>query len=127
MAYTSLEKVQSILGSDTIATPEQITSLINAAHVVISNTLGSDTTLSAAQLEEIERWYTAHLVSLTVDRQAQRIEIGGDTNEEYAKLGKNLEATTYGQTVLMLDTTGKLASLARKRVSINAVTSFTTY
>jgi hypothetical protein len=127
MSYTTIEDVKAILDGDTVATDAQISTFIDAANVVVSQHLADETDMTSALLAEIERWYAAHLISLTVDRQAQRIEIGGDTNEEYAKLGRMLEATTYGQTVLTLDFTGKLAALGKKRAKISAVTSFTTY
>ena len=92
---------------------------IIAANLLVTNTLGS-TGLSAATLTEIERWVSAHLVAIRV-RQATKekiadAEITFEGNQ--TSMGKGLLATTYGQQAIMLDTTGALSSLGKKKASI---------
>lgn len=83
------------------------------------------TVLSTDRLKEIERWLTAHLIMITKDRQATTREKLGDAEVSYANIfGEGLKATTYGQMVMQLDTTGTLSNLGKKTISIKAITSF---
>jgi hypothetical protein len=86
--------------------------------------LDANTTLGGTRLEEIERWLTAHLIAITRERQGQREKIGDAEITYSGKFAMNLQSTTYGQTAAMLDISGTLAQLGRKKVSIKAVTSF---
>lgn len=119
---TALE-VKQIL--DTDLSDNIVKAFINTANIIVSDVLGSDTTLSANQLKEIEKWLTAHILSATREREAQKEEVG-DGNVTYSgKTGMGLQATMYGQQVLMLDTTGKLAQeLGKKSATMTAITSF---
>ncbi len=99
--------------------------IITSANLLVTQTLNSQG-LSDNLMKEIERWLSAHFLAMSLERQTEREEIGGDTNEQYAKLGQGLNGSTYGQTVKMLDTSGLLdAVLGKKKASIIAVTSFT--
>jgi hypothetical protein len=60
---------------------------------------------------------------MTKSRQPQYKKIG-DGAESYPKLGMNMHTTTYGQTALAFDTSGKLANVGKKRATIVAVPSF---
>ena len=80
--------------------------------------------LSTTKLREIERWLTAHLITVTKDRQGTKERLG-DAEISYANIfGEGLKASTYGQMVLQLDTTGALMNLGKKALSIKAITSF---
>jgi len=97
---------------------------IESANLLVTSIL-ADSGLSSDLLKEIERWLSAHFLSMSFERQTIREEIGGDTSEQYSKLGHGLSASTYGQTVKMLDTTGMMdAAINKKMASITAVTSF---
>ena len=96
--------------------------MIASANLLVTDQLAGE--LSAGLLKEIERWLSAHLLSMSLQRQTIKEEIGGDTNEQYATLGLNLDGSSYGQTVKMLDTTGLLANLGKSKGVITAVTSF---
>lgn len=119
---TALE-VKQIL--DTDLSDNIVKAFINTANTIVSSTLGSDTTLSATQLKEIEKWLTAHLLASTRVRQSQK-DKAGDGEVTYAgKTEMGLDGTTYGQQVKILDTTGKLAQkLGKKSATITAVESF---
>ena len=91
---------------DTSLTP--LTPFIDTAHLMVDeNLLGSG--LTEAVLTKIELFLSAHLVTL---REKQiRIEEFGDSKNEYeGKTGMGLESSHYGQTVLLLDTTGVFAT-----------------
>lgn len=59
---------------------------------------------------ELERWLTAHLMAVADGAGLAERRIG-DTTIRYhtPKVGLGLDATLYGQQVLLLDTTGTLA------------------
>jgi hypothetical protein len=79
--------------------------------------------LSTSLLTSIEKWLSAHFIAVTKSRQPLYKKIG-DGAESYPKLGLKLESSTYGQTALAFDTSGKLANLGKKRIKIEAVPSF---
>jgi hypothetical protein len=59
---------------------------------------------------EIERWLTAHFMAVAEGSGLAERRVG-DTTIRYhtPKVGLGLDATLYGQQVLLLDTTGTLA------------------
>lgn len=108
---------------DTDVSDDVLDALILPANLIVTDQL-TDSGHSVALLKEIEKWLTAHLIKMSWERATIREEIGGDTKEQYSKLGLNLDASTYGQTVKMLDTSGILFRLGQIKSTINAVTSF---
>jgi hypothetical protein len=107
--------------SDTI-----VDAYILAANYTITEVLGSDTELSSDHKAELERWLAAHLISATRERQASKEGAGGASITYEGTTGEGLKATMYGQQVLAMDATGKLAVYtgAKKAASVYAVTSF---
>ena len=107
---------------------DDVDAYISAAEEIVTARLGDSTVLGTSQLKEIERWLTAHLIAMSNrDRGARDVDAEGtlDAKVTYAgKTGMGLNATRYGQMVLALDTTGKMASSGSKRVFFEAVTSF---
>lgn len=97
---------------------------VTSANAFVDQVLGTDTTLSAAILKEIERWTAAHMIASSKTRQAKREEAGGAKVEYTGEYGANLASTSYGQMALSLDTSGKMAATGRKVASVYAVTSF---
>ena len=124
MARVVADEVKEIISTDLT----DISPFITAANLTVSDRLGADTNLSAAQLKEIERWFTAHLIAMSnMDAGARDVDTEGtlDARVTYAgKTGKGLFATRYGQMAVSLDTTGKLASLGKRALLFKAVTSF---
>lgn len=119
----TLDEVKEIIETDLNNT--SINAFILSANITVTAILGSDTVITTAQLKEIERWLTAHLIASSKERQAHSEKVG-DANITYeGKTGKGLDSTTYGQQVMLLDTTGKIVSnIGKKRASITAITSF---
>ena len=109
-------------------TLSDITPFITAANLTVTERLAETVTLSDDQLKEIERWFAAHLIAMSSkDLGARDTDAEGtlDAKVTYAgKTGKGLEATRYGQVVLSLDTTGRMASIGKKGLLFKAVTSF---
>lgn len=101
-----------------------VTVYITAASAVIDSAFSGDTTTSTTLLKEIERWYSAHLVASTLDRTTQEEKIGDAAILYSAKMGKGLESTPYGQAVLQLDVSGKMAKLGKRAASIYAIPNF---
>lgn len=68
-----------------------------------------------AELKEIERWLSAHFVSV-VDPKLIEEEIG-DSKDKHAlpKMIPGLQGTVYGQQVLVLDRSGILNSTIGKK------------
>ncbi len=95
---------------------------INDANAMVNSIL-VDEGLSEALLTTIEKWLAAHFIAITKSRQPQYRKIG-DGAESYPKLGMKLETTTYGQTAISFDTSGKLANVGKKRIKFEAVPSF---
>lgn len=122
-ARVTVAEVQSILPSNSI-TDAVITSFISGATALVDSVLGSSTEVSTDLKKEIERWLTAHMVSSTLERQAKTEGAGGASITYTGEFGSNLSSTSYGQMVLALDPTGKMAGLGKKGASMYAVTSF---
>lgn len=94
-----------------------IDAFILAANSLVTDVLGGEG-LSATRLKEIERWLSAHFISQAgSDKQPGQVieEQIGETRRRFSErqIKENLSSTRYGQTALMLDTTGKLAGLGK--------------
>ena len=95
---------------------------IIAANLLVTDVLG-ETDLLTAQLKEIERWLSAHFVSISDGGSGEVIEREiGETRIKYAVItGKNLGNTRYGQQALFLDTTGLLSKVGKSRARFDAL------
>lgn len=101
---------------DTTLTESEINPYVISANVFVTEALSS-TSLSANALKEIERWLAAHFAAMTKERQSKKEEAGGAAIEWGVKFGSELEATTYGQVALNLDTTNTLKNLQKGKSS----------
>lgn len=100
---------------------DEIDALIIQANGMVTRTIGTEG-LADATLKDIETWLTAHLIAVGKERQTLSEKVG-DIWIQYEKRGGKgfLEQTTYGQTVLFLDTSGKFQKTSLKRASITAI------
>lgn len=122
---TTIDDVKKII--DTSISDSSITAFIASASALVNATLSGSTNLSADLLTQIETWLTAHFIACTMERVTKEEGTTGAVGAyvKYAgEYGKNLESTPYGQTVLLLDVTGRFADLGKRGVSINAIRSF---
>ena len=98
--------------------------MIGAATELIDEVFLNDTDVSTALLKEIERWLTAHMVASSVFRTTSGEKVGDAEVKYTGQWGKNLESTPYGQMVLTLDFTGKMAKMGKQAAKIKAIESF---
>lgn len=120
---TTEAEVKAIMSSCT-ASSATITAMIAAASAMIDRVFEYDTSLGATELEELERWLTAHLIASIFERTSVFEKIG-DAQIQYANvLGKGLMSTPYGQAVMLMDTTGLLANAGKQNASLYAIPSF---
>lgn len=121
---TIIEDVRSIMDPSMDLNDPDVQKYINTANVFLSNVFADDTTVGDDLLEEIEKWYTAHLIALTRFRVASKEEVGDAAITYMGTSGKGLEATPYGQMVIGLDPSGRIQDSVKRKASIYAVKSF---
>lgn len=130
MARVTADGVKEIIPGTTLD-DTAIDVFINAAGLIIDGVFENQTTVpSVAILTEMERFYTAHLISSTNYRLPAREKVG-DAEIEYGSkveyVGKGydrLSATPYGQTVLDLDPTGMMNRVGKRAAKLLAIQSF---
>jgi hypothetical protein len=98
--------------------------MIEAASEVVTQVFEDDEDIGTTLLKEIERWLTAHMVVSTVFRMGSEEKVGDAQIKYTGQWGKKLESTPYGQMVLLLDTTGKMARSGKIGATISAIKSF---
>lgn len=112
-----------------IATSETITAQINAANVLVTEVLGSESSITTDHLKEIERYVAAHFVACTIERQASEEKIGA-TMVKYVGFAdrdaKLLSLTSHGQCAIILDTTGRLAQLGKRKARVDTIDAIDT-
>lgn len=98
---------------DTTLTDEQIRPFIATANAMVDDLCG-DLGYGDATIHNIELWLAAHFVAIRDPRVTQ--EKIGDAGAAYqGKTAMGLEATTYGQQVMVLDYKGAIAAAARAK------------
>ncbi len=80
-------------------------------------------TLTPARLFEIERWLAAHFVAMLEPQyRIERVEHGLREGVQLAgKFGDNLSLTVFGQTAMVLDSTGTLSQLGKATARLTVV------
>ena len=75
--------------------------------------LCTDSSYSDVRLKAIEQWLTCHMYQMR--DQLVKSETAGPVSVTYAsQIGLGLNQTKYGQTAMLLDTSGNLAALSRQ-------------
>ena len=97
---------------DTTLTASEIDPFITAANAMIDDLL-SGSGLTTAQLKEVERWLSAHLVHIRDPKLTEQDINDASDKYQVGKLGMGLEHTAYGQQAMFLDTTGTLAKAGK--------------
>lgn len=106
-------------------TLEDVTPFIKTANTLINDVLAEDIedgNVSAAELIQIELWLSAHFVAIREPRAMSR-STGESSVKYHGQTGKGLESTPYGQQVMIIDSTGKLADRGKsqKRAGFKAI------
>jgi len=120
---TTAAEVKTILPNCTVS-DTIVTTLITSANAVVTEVFSNDTDIGDTLLEEIEKWFTAHMIASSLQRTASDEKLGDAAVKYTGQWGKKLESTPYGQMVLTLDFTGKMGKLGKQGATITAVTSF---
>ena len=103
---------------DVVEDVDSFTPFIETANLMITEELGSSG-LSADRLKKIELYLAAHLACITLERGGLMKRKVGESEDTYQTPGFNtlgLVTTRFGQQVVILDTTGKMAALSQKPV-----------
>ena len=119
MANVTADDVKEIL-EDTSLTDPEVESYIDMSVVLLDEVFESED-LSSNIRKELERWLTAHLISVTKERTVAQEKIGDASVKYTGKWADGLKSTSYGQVVLQMDITGKLGALGKRKANITAV------
>ena len=125
-ARTSAAEVRLIMDNLTEdnLSDTRVESFILGANALVTKILGDDASIGTVLLEDIERWFTAHMIASTVWKTTTEEKLGDATEKYTGEWKQNLSSTPYGQMVLQLDITGKMANIGKKGAGIYAITSF---
>lgn len=116
MARVTSDEVKQIISTTLDPTP-----FIEAANVVVNDRLASES-LSVSTLKEIERWLSAHFLAIrSPQKKSQSIDGASETYVLPPVSAEGLKSTPYGQQVLLLDSSGVLTSLGKKKAYFNAI------
>lgn len=91
---------------------------IVAAHSIISQQgLASYPCHDEASLKEVERWLAAHLAATSDIQYSIQKEKMGDSEDSYfdRSKGEGLKGSSYGQQAILLDCSGVLATLGKRK------------
>lgn len=100
---------------------DDITAFLTTAAAVMNEVFQPEDQLSDELLTEIEKWLAAHFIACTRVQQLQSSKAGTVEAVFQGRTGFGLRSTYYGQTVLRLDTTGKLVRLENQSSPFNAL------
>ena len=111
MARVTDAEVKEIITTEIDTTPH-----INNANTFVTEQLGSSG-LSSAVLKMIELYVSAHLVGITIGEGNIKNKRIGESQKTYGTpIDMNgLKLTKYGETALILDTSGTLSSSGKKK------------
>lgn len=112
MARVSEAEVQAIMPDY----PDDLTTAISMANLVVTEDLETLGTLSDDRLKEVERWLAAHFAAtispLTTQESVGSVSQGLQRGTTSLGFG----TTQYGQNAMTLDTTGTLRRMAERKV-----------
>jgi len=107
MARTSVTAVDLIIEVDSSISR---TPFIEAANALVTECCGDSANYTAAHLELIERWLSAHLYTVR-DMRAESEKAGPVSEKKQSKVDLGFDSSHYGQTAMRLDWEGGLAAL----------------
>jgi len=122
MARTTAAEVKAIMDNCTVD-DDVVDVFIVSANALVTEVLGDDSDIGATLMEQIECWFTAHMLASTLHRTTKSEKIGEVAVTYTGEFKEKLSSTPYGQVVMQLDFTGKMANIGKKRASIYAIRS----
>ena len=115
MARVIPQEVKQIISTSIDPLP-----FIEAASVIVIDRL-TGKGLSNNTLREIERYLSAHLISISLQRQTKTVKIG-DASETYTgEFGEGLKSTLYGQMAIALDSSGSLMNVGKQKMVFETI------
>ena len=120
MARVTDSEVREII--TTSITP--LTAYITAANLIINRYATACALATAAELKEMERWLTAHLIAGSDKSTEKTSESIGSVSASYASgavSGAGLLTSSYGQRVVLLDPCGIILKLGQKSGFVQAI------
>lgn len=124
MATTATQVRLIMKKTVTQLTDAQTAPFITAAEAIVDAIFSEDTEIGTTLMDEIKVWMSAHLIASTILRMTSEEKLGDASVKYTGKWGTKLESTPYGQVILIMDITGKMASAGKMRASIFAVPGF---
>jgi hypothetical protein len=115
MARVTSQEVKEII--ETSIT--DVTVFITSANLIVTDYLAGEG-YSTEKLKEIERWLSAHFVC-AMDMRVQSESVNGASASYQGSTGMGLDSTSYGQRVKMLDSSGVLSSLGRRKAQLSTI------
>ena len=122
MGRTTATEVKQIMDNCTVS-DTIVDVFIVSANGVVTEAMG-DTNAGDTLLEEVERWFTAHMLASTLCRTTSEEKLGEAAVKYTGVFRENLSSTPYGQMVMQIDFTGTMANIGKKKASIYSITSF---
>ena len=122
MARTTVAEVKQIMDNCTVS-DTIIDVFIVSANGVVTEAMGG-TNAGATLLEEVERWFTAHMLAMTLCRTTTEEKLGEAAVKYTGVFKDGLASTPYGQMVMQIDYTGTMANIGKGKASMYALTSF---
>lgn len=120
MARVTADEVKEIIETDWT----DIDAFINTANLIV-NELAEDPIhgpkVSDDKLKEMERWMSAHFLSVGDNRLSSEKIGNAQSNYHLPSLGEGFKSTFHGQQLLLLDKTGYFSQLGKIPVKIEAI------
>lgn len=106
---------------ETALEDDELDALIKQANLMVTRVVGNEG-LATDLLKDLETWLTAHLIAIGKERQPISEKVG-EIWLSFQELGGKgfLEMTTFGKTVLFMDTSGSFQKRSLKQASITAI------
>ena len=124
MARVTYEDIMDIMDSECSVSESKVNVMITAASAVIDKVFAEDVNVTEEILTELERWLTAHMIASTLYRSTSKERLGDAEVTFTGKWGEMLKSTPYGQMVLTLDITGRMAKSGKTAVTLFAIPNF---
>ena len=124
MARTTATEVKAIMDNCQVSDDDITDHYIPAANAIVTKVLGDDSDIGATLMEEVERWFTAHMIASSRWRTTKSDKVGDIQVQYTGEFKQDLSSTPYGQMVKQLDITGKMMNIGKRAAGIYAVTSF---